>query len=186
MSDPREQLTHHLTPHGVTLEIVGGRSTADLSEILVSMDYAMVLGLIEPRQAAMLLAKYCDDALEERKCRAWWLTECKEYGAAKGWRRPEAAMVEGLAYATMDEHMGHGTRCHICDGVGSREVARRIIECPGCEGAGFVRYLPAIFAERIGCTAVEFDRIWSERVGWARRALWRWESDAAEALQARL
>jgi hypothetical protein len=186
MSDPREQLTHHLTPHGVTLEIVGGRSTADLSEVLASMDYAMVLGMVEPRQAAMLLAKYCDDSLEERKCRSWWLMECIEYGAAKGWKRPKARMVQGMAYATISEHMGHGTRCMLCQGTASRMVGNLPVECPGCSGRGFLEYLPEQYCDEIGCTMLEWDKIWRERVGWARRALYRWEMDAAEALKARL
>jgi hypothetical protein len=186
MSDPREKLTNHLTPHGVTLEIVGGRSTADLSEVLASMDYAMVLGMVEPRQAAILLAKYCDDQLEERKCRSWWLAECIEYGAAKGWKRPKARMVQGMAYATIDEHMGRGTRCMLCQGTASRMVGNLPVECPGCSGRGFLEYLPEQYCGEIGCTMLEWDKVWRERVGWARRALYRWEMDAAEALKAKL
>lgn len=183
MADVREALTQHLTAHGVPLEI-GIRST-DLLEILNSMDYAMLLGYIEPRQAAMLLAKYCADAQEERKCRAWWLMDCIEYGAAKGWRRPQARMIEGMAYATMDEHMGHGIRCDLCNGTRQREFAKLLVKCPACDGLGFNLYDSSRFGAEIGCTPHDWQYTWSARVDWARRALHRWEADAVENLRRR-
>lgn len=177
----RESLANHLTAHGVPFEI-GIRST-DVADLLEHMEWAMACGLIGPRYAGMLWAKYLKDRQEERKVRAWWLMDCIEYGAAKGWRRPKARMVEGFAYATCDEHMGHGTRCAVCNGTRQREVGQKIIECPACSGVGFVEYLPERFVAEIGCTMLEWDRVWRERVGWARRYLHRWEVDATEALR---
>lgn len=178
--DIREKLANHLTPHGAPLEI-GIRST-DLEQILRGMDYAMVLGMVEPQQAAMLLAKYTNDHLEERKCRAWWLMICIEYAEAKRWKRPKSRMVEGMAYATMDEHMGHGTLCSVCSGTRERVVGHLPVVCPECHGAGFLAYTPERFCAEIGCAMLEWDRVWRDRVAWARRALHRWEVDAAEEL----
>jgi hypothetical protein len=186
MADPREAITNHLTPHGVRLEQVGGRGTADLSEILGTMDYAAVLGMIGARPAAMLLAKYAADGQEERKARAYWLMECIEHGAAKGWKRPGARMVESMAYASIDEHMGYGTRCAMCMGTKQRVVGHQVIECPQCQGAGFVAYSPDAYAELIGISLMEWDHTWQERIGWARRALHRWEMDAVESLMERM
>jgi len=186
VSDPRELVTTHLTPHGVQLETVGGRTTVDLSEVLQHMDFAMVLGMIGAKPAGMLLAKYADDKQEERKCRAWWLMETIEVAQERGWKRPRARMVEEMAYATMDEHMGRDTRCRTCHGTKERVVGHTVVECPTCRGQGFLPYSPEAYADRIGFTMLEWDRAWRERVDWARRALYRWEQDAAERLMARL
>jgi hypothetical protein len=178
--DIREQLAQHLTAHGVPLEL-GIRAT-DLDELLRGMDFAMLLGMIGPKPAGMLLAKYCGDAQEERKCRAWWLMECIETGAAKGWRRPKARMIEGFAYATIEEHMGHGTRCGTCNGTKERMVGHLPVICPSCMGYGFIPYSPDRMMESIMCSTVEWDKVWRDRVGWARRRLHRWEADAVQAL----
>ncbi len=180
VSDIREQLSNHLTAHGVPLEL--GIPSTDLEDILRSMDYAMLLGMIEPRQAGLLMAKYLGDIQEERKCRAWWLQDCIEIATLRGWKRPRARMVQGMAYATMDEHMGHGTRCGVCNGTRERMVGHLPVVCPACEGRGFVEYDPARFCDEIGCTMLEWDKAWRDRVAWARRALFRWEVDAVEAL----
>lgn len=186
MSDPRELVTAHLTPHGVQLEIVGGRTTVDLSEVLQHMDFAMVLGMIGPKPAGMLLAKYADDHQEYRKCRIWWLQECIETAHEKGWKRPRARMIEQMAFATIEEHMGAGTRCEMCKGTKERMFGHTVIECPDCYGKGFIEYGPEVYAGRIGFHAYEWDRVWRERVAWARRALYRWEQDAAERLIAKM
>lgn len=180
MTDVRERLANHLTAHGVPLEI--GIAATGLEDILRSMDWAMLLGMLEPRQAAMLMAKYLGDELEERKCRAWWLMDCIETAAAKGWKRPRARMIEGMAYATMDEHMGHGTRCLVCDGTRQRMVGALPVTCHACAGAGFLHYDPERYCLEIGCAMQDWDRTWRDRVTWARRALHRWELDAAEEL----
>jgi len=185
MSDPREAITGHLTAHGVRLDAVG-RSTADLSEILSGMDYAAVLGMIPARDAAILLAMYAADQMEERKVRSWWLAECIEHATAKGWKRPRARMVEALAYASIEEHMGYGTRCGTCQGTKERIVNNLPITCPVCEGAGFLTYSPAIYADRIGITLLEWDRTWRTRVDWCRRRLFQWEQGAAEMFWDRL
>jgi hypothetical protein len=95
-------------------------------------------------------------------------------------------MVEGFAYATIDEHMGRDTRCALCHGTARRIVGNLAVECPGCSGRGFLEYLPEQFCEAIGCTMLEYERTWRERIGWARRSLYRWETDAKEAIRARL
>jgi hypothetical protein len=182
MKDPREAIANHLTAHGVQMDVIGSRRTNNLSEILQGCDYAMLLGLIEPRQAAMLMAKYLGDELEERKARAWWLMECIEYASAKGWKRPKARMIEGMAYASLDEHLGHGTRCGVCHGTKERIIDNRPVLCPGCGGAGFVSYDSDRYSDAIGCTALEWDKVWRARVGWARRSLYRWEQSAVDDL----
>ena len=185
MADPVEQITYHLTAHGVPFEI-GIRSTV-LEDVLASMDYAMVLGMIGPRNAGLLLAKYTGDRQEERKCRAWWLMDCIETAAAKGWKRPRGRMIEGMAYLTMDEHMGHGTRCAVCNGTKERVFDNRKVTCPGCEGRGFNQYDDALFQESMGCSEQEWrSGRWTDRILWARRALHCWEVDARVALANKL
>ena len=179
--DPREQLTQHLTPHGASLEMVGGRSTADMSEILSHMDFAHALGKIAPMQAAMLSAKYLDDAAEERKIREWWLAEVADVAMAKGWK--PGWRLGRMADSTMSEHMGYGTRCEGCDGTRERVINKLPVLCPNCGGAGFLPYTPAHLALEIGCTMLEWDRWWRARVDWARRALYCLEADATEAVR---
>ena len=177
MSDPREAITANLTAHGVRLDAVG-RSTADLSEILSSMDYAAVLGMIPAKDAAMLLAKYADDELEERKIRVWWRTELVDVGWVKGWKG--GWRLERMADSTMSEHMGQDTRCMVCNGTRERIINKLPVVCPGCSGAGFLQYTPEHLALEIGITMLEWDKAWRTRVDWCRRRLFQWEQGAAE------
>ena len=161
--------------------MVGGRSTADMSEILSHMDFAHALGKIEPRKAAMLSAKYCDDAAEERKIREWWRAEVEDVGRVKGWK--SGWRLERMADSTMSEHIGYGTRCALCNGTRERVINKLPVVCPGCNGAGFLAYTPEHLALEIGITMLEWDRWWRARVDWARRALHCLEADAVESVK---
>jgi hypothetical protein len=177
MTDVRESIAK-LTPHGPTLDMAGGRSTADASELLRGLDYAHLLALIGPRPAAMLMAKYLDDKQEERKVRVWWRADVGRY-QARSW------MLDSLARETMNEHMGRDLRCNTCNGTKERVINNLPVICPDCQGAGFVPYSPDRYRAAIGCAPIEWDRVWRERVSWARRALHIWEADATDALARR-
>lgn len=184
MTDIREQLGRHLTAHGASLEI-GIRST-DVADLLEHMDFAMACGLIGPRRAAILLAKYTGDTQEERKCRAWWLARVIEYAHLRAWHRPRQRMLEALAYTSMDEHIGHGTRCAVCNGTKERMVNNLPVICPGCEGRGFLEYGADVYCAELGIGEREWQNAWASRVDWARRSLRMWELDAAQALRERV
>lgn len=181
--DQREALTRHLTPHGVPLEL-GVRST-DIAEIMTGMDFAMLLGLLNPRHAAILLAQYCDDHVERMKCRAWWKMECIEHARHHGWQRSRPRMVEALAIYSLDEHLGVDTRCHVCLGTRAREIDRLKVTCPACEGLGFLPYGPGRWQLILGVDAKALERHWEPRIAWARGRLGRWSADAEYALRQR-
>lgn len=181
MTDIREAIAR-LTPHGVPLEMLS-RSTA-VAEAMMTMDWAMLLGYVEPRQAAMLLAKYTGDRQEEYKCRVWWRAEVRDAGMGKGWRI--SPRLDRMAETTMSEHLGRNTRCPACNGTKERMIANKPVMCPACNGAGFLLYSDLEYAGQIEITLQEFERHWRQRVDWCRRALYRWELDAAEALQRKL
>ncbi len=178
MADVRESLANNLTPHGVPLEMIGGRGTADASEILRGLDYAHLLALVEPRQAGMLMAKYMADRQEERKIRVWWRADVSRY-QARHW------ILDAFSRETMSEHLGMDTRCDTCNGTKERVINNLPVVCPDCQGAGFLPYSPDRYRAAIGIAPIEWDRVWRERVGWARRALHMWEAEAVEAVRRR-
>ena len=86
----------------------------------------------------------------------------------------------------MSEFISDGIQCGSCDGTKERMINKIRMSCPECQGAGRFTYSPEFYAEHIGVTHADWQRYWVARIDWARRALYQWESDAAEALKARV
>lgn len=176
MTDARE-LMAMMTCHGIEI----GRPFGGIPK-LTALDVAGAMGMgLGADDAALLMAKYCHDGQQYAEARVHWFMRVMDQKAHKGWTSDQPGRFKGLADVTLDEFVGHNL-CRTCRGTGQVMRQQKPVPCITCDGVGRRALTASRLARGIGISRQSYSAVWADRVEWCRRALTRWELDAAERL----
>ena len=135
------------------------------------------LARCDKRDTAMLLAKYAFDEKSVHSLWAYWF----EFLMSKGWETHKPKVIEGMASATLHDHLAPN-RCGSCQGAGYLDPMNERL-CDMCFGSGLKFLSGRAVARKMGFGRGVLRDPWKSRVHWARSELWKWEVRALSRMR---
>ena len=178
MNDPAELLAL-LACRGVDMTGANVRGTVP---VLSAQDVAAAMGMgHDPLGAEMLMAKFALDDSALRSASVRWFMVIGDRALRQRWDRGTPGTMKRMADWTMREYVDPN-RCKTCHGA-EVMIAKLLRTCPACEGSGLRDPSEKAIARDLGIDLTEYRRLWSERLAWSRRELYRLDYAAMEALR---
>ncbi len=71
--------------------------------------------------------------------------------------------------------------CRVCNGIGSKEVDKKVEVCGKCGGNGFLQFTNEVIMDFLGIKKTQYYKVYKRRLDMVRSIIWAWDGRVWEA-----